>query len=49
MAGVRYCHTSDPYPTCYMRETWERAGELTPFIHPSDWGMDKQRGPIKEK
>jgi hypothetical protein len=25
-----YCHTDDPYPTCYMRASWEQAGKLNP-------------------
>jgi DNA-binding IscR family transcriptional regulator len=23
----RYCHSDDPYPTCYMRESWEQASK----------------------
>lgn len=27
--GERLCHSGEPYPTCYMLETWERSAAGT--------------------
>lgn len=29
IGGVRFCHGNEARPTCYERESWDRAGEPT--------------------